>query len=114
MDQDCIFCKILAGDIPANVLYEDDEMLAFHDINPQAPHHFLLIPRKHISGPAAVEESDTELLGKMFLKGTELARAEGMENGFRFVINNGASAGQTVFHLHLHVLGGRALHWPPG
>ena len=114
MESDCIFCKIIAGDIPANILYQDDDVLAFHDINPQAPRHFLVIPKKHIKDPASATSSDQALMGKLFLKGAELARSEGLDDGFRLVINNGASAGQTVFHIHLHVLGGRNMQWPPG
>jgi histidine triad (HIT) family protein len=112
--KDCIFCKIVSGEIPANKLYEDDEMLAFWDMHQQAPTHFLVIPKKHIKGPADVEENDSELIGRVIKKGTELARENGIGSGFRLVMNNGADAGQTVFHLHLHVLGGRTMKWPPG
>ena len=114
MSSDCLFCKIISGAIPAAKLYEDDELLAFRDISPQAPQHFLVIPRKHLSGPGAVTADDAELVGKMIAKGGEIARELGIGEGYRLVMNNGASAGQTVFHLHLHVLGGRALGWPPG
>jgi len=114
MSQDCIFCKIINGDIPATLLYEDDDLLAFNDISPQAPTHILVIPRKHITGPAALTEADQALMGKLVKLGTELADKAGLDDGFRLVMNNGASAGQTVFHLHMHVLGGRHLTWPPG
>lgn len=111
---DCIFCKIISGEIPASKLYEDDDILAFWDMSPQAPTHFLVIPKKHIKGPADMEKKDAELIGRIFSKAGDLARENGVSSGFRLVMNNGAEAGQTVFHLHLHVLGGRAMKWPPG
>ncbi len=114
MSSDCLFCKIGSGAIPANKLYEDDELLAFWDINPQAPKHFLVIPKKHISGPGEITAAEAGLIGNLLAKAGELARREGIGEGFRLVLNHGAEAGQTVFHLHLHVLGGRALGWPPG
>ena len=114
MSQDCIFCKIIAGDIPATLLYEDEDVIAFNDISPQAPTHILVIPRKHIAGPAALTDADQALIGKIVKTGTDLAAEAGLENGFRLLMNNGESAGQTVFHLHMHVLGGRAMTWPPG
>ncbi len=114
MSQACIFCKIIAGDIPAILIYEDEDVLAFNDISPQAPTHILVIPRKHIPGPAALTEADHVLSGKLVHIGTRLAAEAGLNDGFRLVMNNGESAGQTVFHLHMHVLGGRAMTWPPG
>ncbi len=114
MSQECIFCKIIAGDIPAKLLYEDDEVLAFNDISPQAPTHILVIPKTHISGPAALTDADQALMGKLVKTGTTLAEQAGLQDGFRLVMNNGERAGQTVFHLHLHVLGGRPMTWPPG
>ena len=114
MAQDCIFCKIIAGDIPAKLLYEDADMLAFNDISPVAPTHILIIPRKHVAGPAALTVDDELLMGKMVNLGSTLAAKAGLKDGFRLVMNNGESAGQTVFHLHLHVLGGRTMTWPPG
>jgi len=114
MSSDCLFCKIANGTIPANKLYEDDELLAFWDINPQAPKHFLVIPKKHLTGPGAVTSKEAGLVGSLIAKAGELARQQGIGDGFRLVLNNGIEAGQTVFHLHLHVLGGRALGWPPG
>ncbi|MEN8140067.1 MAG: histidine triad nucleotide-binding protein [Thermodesulfobacteriota bacterium] len=111
---DCLFCKIIKGDIPADKLYEDDEILAFRDIAPQAPCHFLVIPKKHIQDPAAVTAADEALIGRMMRKGAELAQAEGVGDGFRLVFNNGAPVGQTVFHIHMHILGGRDMSWPPG
>jgi histidine triad (HIT) family protein len=111
---DCIFCKIVSGEIPANKLYEDEEMLAFSDMHPQAPTHFLVIPKKHIKGPGDMTAEDIELIGKLIKKGSDLARENGIGSDFRLVMNNGAVAGQTIFHIHLHVLGGRAMNWPPG
>jgi histidine triad (HIT) family protein len=113
MSANCLFCKICKGEIPADKLYEDDEILAFRDINPEAPVHFLVIPKKHISGPADVKEEDERLMGKMMRIGSQVAEQEGI-NHFRAVFNNGAQAGQTVFHIHMHILGGRSLTWPPG
>ncbi|MCF7807537.1 MAG: histidine triad nucleotide-binding protein [Candidatus Marinimicrobia bacterium] len=114
MSQDCIFCKIINGDIPADVLYQDDDVLAFNDISPQAPTHILVIPKNHISGPEALGESDETLVGKLVRVGTDLAKERGLTDGYRLVMNNGERAGQTVFHLHMHVLGGRTMTWPPG
>ncbi|CAK8721627.1 MAG: histidine triad (HIT) family protein [Candidatus Electronema aureum] len=113
MADNCIFCKIIRGEIPAAKLFEDDELLAFRDINPAAPLHFLVIPKKHISGPAAVTTEDEQLIGRMLRIGGEIAKKEGFDD-FRVVFNNGAKAGQTVFHIHMHILGGRDLNWPPG
>lgn len=113
MSDNCLFCKIASGTIPADTLYEDDEVMAFWDISPQAPKHFLVIPKKHIAGPSAVAETDEGLIGKVLRIGAELAKQHGTEQ-FRFVVNNGEEAGQTVFHFHLHVLGGRKMTWPPG
>lgn len=111
---DCLFCKIAAGDIPADKLYEDDELLAFWDISPQAPKHFLVIPKKHVPDVSSVEEADEELIGKMLRKAAELAADNGIGDGFRVAINNGAGANQLVLHIHMHILGGRPLGWPPG
>ena len=113
MAENCLFCKIIQGDIPSDKLYEDDEVLVFRDIAPTAPVHFLVIPKKHISGPSAVAEEDEQLMGKLIRIGNQIAKKEGIEQ-FRLVFNNGAEAGQTVFHIHMHVLGGRSLSWPPG
>jgi histidine triad (HIT) family protein len=109
---DCIFCKIIAGDIPAKKLYEDDEVLAFWDISPQAPVHFLVIPKKHIPRPVDVTEADDQLMGKLFRIGAQIAKEKGVEEGFRVIFNNGAKAGQIVFHLHMHVMGGKEKPWP--
>lgn len=113
MADNCLFCKITAGDIPAEKLYEDDEILAFRDIAPQAPVHFLVIPKKHIKGPADLAAEDEQLIGRIMRVGGEVAAKEGIKH-YRFVFNNGEQAGQTVFHIHMHVLGGRSMQWPPG
>jgi diadenosine tetraphosphate (Ap4A) HIT family hydrolase len=112
---DCIFCKIVRGKIPAKIIYEDDLAVAFEDISPQAPVHTLVIPRKHISTLLDMEDGDRELVGHLFKVAADLAREKGVDNGgFRLVMNTNADAGQTVFHVHLHLLGGRAMSWPPG
>ena len=110
-----IFSRILSGDIPADIVYEDAEVVAFRDVNPQAPVHVLVIPRKPIPTLNDAQPEDTELLGRLFLAAAKVAAQEGIaESGYRTVVNCNAGAGQTVFHLHLHVLGGRPLQWPPG
>lgn len=109
---DCIFCKIIAGEIPAEKLYEDDEVLAFRDISPQAPVHLLVIPKKHIAGPADVLEADDKMIGKLIRIGAQLAEENGTGEGYRMIFNNGAKAGQEVFHIHLHILGGKDKPWP--
>jgi histidine triad (HIT) family protein len=109
---DCIFCKIVAGEIPAKKLYEDDEVLAFWDIAPQAPVHFLVIPKKHFAGPSDVVEADDKLVGKLIRVGAQLAEENGTGDGYRVIFNNGAKAGQEVFHIHLHILGGKDRPWP--
>lgn len=111
---DCLFCKIIAGDIPADKIYEDDDVLAFRDISPQAPSHFLVIPKKHIADLNGIDEADDTLAGKIVRIGAELAKQEGLDGGYRVVFNNGSDAGQLVFHIHMHVLGGRQMNWPPG
>ncbi len=112
---DCLFCKILAGDIPADIVYESETVLAFRDINPQAPTHVLVIPRKHISTINDVGVDDHVIVGGLYGAAREIAVTEGIAaDGYRTVMNCNAAAGQTVFHIHLHVLGGRALAWPPG
>ncbi len=113
MADDCLFCKIVRGEIPADKLHEDDEILVFRDIAPQAPVHFLVIPKKHITGPSDVRAEDETLIGRMMRVGAQVAAKEGIDH-FRVVFNNGAQAGQTVFHIHMHILGGRDLGWPPG
>ena len=111
---DCLFCKIIAGEIPARKVYEDENTFAFNDINPQAPTHILIIPKRHIPGVKEAKPEDAETIGQCHLIAAKLARERGLEKGYRTVFNVGPDAGQTVFHLHLHLLGGRALHWPPG
>jgi len=112
---DCIFCKIILGDIPGDIIYQDDDVLAFRDLNPQAPTHFLVIPKKHISTINDLQSEDAELVGKLYLAAKQVAKDEGIaESGYRAVMNCNAGAGQTVFHIHLHVLGGRGMSWPPG
>ena len=115
MSDDCLFCKIIAGDIPSNKVYEDDDVFAFHDISPAAPTHILIIPKKHIAAVKDASAEDTELMGKLMLKASDIAREQGLEDdGYRFVVNTGDSGGQTVFHIHLHIIGGRQMTWPPG
>ena len=112
---DCLFCKIAAGDIPSNKLFEDDQLLAFYDIDPQAPVHFLVIPKKHIDSAAVLTEDDAALLGHIYAVIAQQAARLGIaENGYRVVTNVGADGGQSVKHLHFHVLAGRSLAWPPG
>lgn len=111
---DCIFCMIGSGEIPSNVVYEDDKLIAFHDLEPQAPVHVLVIPKKHIESLDDVSEDDKELLGHIMFKIHEIADMLGIENGYRVVSNNGEDAFQTVKHLHFHVLGKRKMTWPPG
>ena len=112
---DCLFCKILAGDIPSTEVYSDEHVYAFEDINPGAPCHVLVIPRKHIAKPHDITEADADIVGRLFLAAQRVAEKKDVEDsGYRLVMNNGAGAGQSVFHIHLHVVGGRALSWPPG
>ena len=110
----CLFCKIAANTIPVTRLYEDDLCLAFPDINPQAPTHILLIPKQHIQSLAQTTAEDTPLLGHLLTTAAEIARQQNLTNGYRTVINTGDDGGQTVHHLHLHLLGGRNMAWPPG
>ena len=111
---DCIFCMIAEKQIPSNIAYEDEKILAFHDLEPQAPVHVLLIPKKHITCLDDVKEEDQELMGYIMFKIHEIAETLGLENGYRVVSNNGEDAFQTVKHLHFHILGKRKLTWPPG
>lgn len=115
MSSDCLFCKILAGEIPADIVYESDTAIAFRDINPQAPTHVLVIPRKHIATINDLGEEDQALVGSLYMAAKAIAAEEGIEeSGYRAVMNCNEGAGQSVFHVHLHVLGGRPLGWPPG
>jgi len=111
----CIFCRIASGEAPARILFADDDVVAFHDIRPQAPVHVLVIPRRHLDSLAHAAPEDAALLGRLCLAAAEAARRTGIaERGYRVVVNSGAGAGQSVFHVHLHVLGGRPIGWPPG
>lgn len=111
---DCLFCKLVEGELPSNKVYEDDKILCFHDIDPQAPIHVLIVPKKHIESLDDLQEGDAELISYVMLKIKDIAAQLGLENGYRVVINNGEDALQTVKHLHLHILGKRSLTWPPG
>ena len=111
---DCVFCKIVKGEIPAKKVYEDDKVLAFWDLNPEAPVHLLLIPKVHIPSAMAVNGENGALVAHIFQTAAVLAREQGLEKGFRIVNNCGEDGGQTVPHLHFHLLGGRAMAWPPG
>ena len=111
---DCIFCKIARKEIPANIAFEDDEIMCFHDLNPQAPVHVLVIPKKHIASFDDVQTEDAGLLGHIGVKVKEIAKSLGLENGYRVVINCGKDGMQTVEHLHFHILGKRQMQWPPG
>jgi len=111
--KDCLFCKIAAGEIPSRAVYSDDRVYAFHDVAPKAPTHVLVIPRRHIAKLADAGEADRELVGEVVARAAAIARDLGLEH-YRLVANNGEGAGQTVFHLHFHVLGGRQMTWPPG
>ena len=112
---DCLFCKMISGEITPDTVYEDDHVFAFRDINPQAPTHVLVVPRKHVATLNDFEPADAELLGRLQLAAATIARAEGIADaGYRTVINCNAGAGQSVFHVHAHVLGGRPMSWPPG
>lgn len=114
MSEDTIFGKIARGEMEANIVYEDDQCLAFRDLYPAAPMHILLIPRKPIARLCDAESDDQSLLGHMMLMATKVAEQEGLGDKYRLVVNNGAGAGQSVFHLHMHIIGGRNLSWPPG
>jgi len=109
----CIFCQVVQGELDSEVVQEDDRALAFKDVNPQAPTHFLVIPKEHISSLSEVPEGKGDLLGHLLLMTRQIARAQGLD-AYRVIINDGTGAGQTVFHLHLHLLAGRAFSWPPG
>jgi histidine triad (HIT) family protein len=112
---DCLFCRIVAGEVPADTVFQDERCLAFRDTNPQAPVHVLVVPREHIESLDDAAQRDEALLGHLLRVAARVANEQGLsESGYRTVINTGAGAGQSVFHLHLHVLGGRSLNWPPG
>ena len=112
---DCLFCKIIAAEIPADIIYESPDVIAFRDINPQAPTHVLIVPRRHIATINELADTHPDLAGRLFLAARDIAKQEGFaEDGYRVTMNCNAAAGQTVFHIHLHLLGGRNFTWPPG
>jgi histidine triad (HIT) family protein len=114
-DPACIFCKVIDKKIPSKIIYEDELVIAFEDVNPQAPVHTLVVPRKHIPDIHSMTEADRELVGHLFFTARKVAEKKGLDaNGYRLVINNGPGAGQSVFHIHLHLLSGRRFSWPPG
>jgi histidine triad (HIT) family protein len=113
-DADCLFCKIVAGEVPADVVHETGTTLAFRDINPQAPTHILVVPRNHHVNAAALAHDEPETAAELLRVAGDVAEQEGIAEGYRLVFNTGASAGQVVFHVHLHVVGGRPMGWPPG
>ena len=113
MADDCLFCRIVRGEIPAAVVHKDDHVVAFRDINPQAPVHVVIVPREHVA--SLNDATDAEMLGRLSLAASDIARREGIaDSGYRTVVNTNRAAGQTVFHVHLHLLGGRSMGWPPG
>ncbi len=115
MSPDCLFCKIIAGTLPATLVHKDDHLTAIRDINPQAPTHILVLPNRHIVSISEAERGDEPLLGALLRAASQLAEKEGlMPDGYRLVVNTGPNAGQSVFHLHVHLLGGRRMRWPPG
>lgn len=115
VSETCLFCRIVRGELPSKIVYESDDVVAFRDIDPKAPTHILIIPRRHIPSVNDLEAGDAESVGRLYLVARELAAEEGLANtGYRLVMNTGPEAGQTVYHIHLHLLGGRPLHWPPG
>ena len=112
---DCLFCKIAAGKVPATIIHQDEHLIAFKDINPQAPTHVLIVPRRHVATLNDLADTDDQLIGEMVRRAAAIARENGhADRGYRTVFNCNAAAGQTVFHIHLHVLGGRSFTWPPG
>ena len=111
---ECLFCRIISGEIPSKKVYEDDHTYAFEDINPQAPTHVLVIPKQHVRGLKEARTEDAEIIGRCHLTAAHIARERDIEEGYRTVLNIGPKAGQSVFHLHVHLLGGRRLGWPPG
>jgi histidine triad (HIT) family protein len=112
---DCLFCRIIRRDIPASIVYEDERVLAFNDINPQAPTHVLIVPKRHIESLNSMSPDEDAIVGEIVRRAATIARERGIaESGYRTVFNTNSHAGQTVFHIHLHLLGGRAMTWPPG
>lgn len=113
--EDCVFCKIVEGELPSTKVYEDEEILAFRDLSPAAPTHIIIVPKKHIMSLDTATDEDMEIIGKLMLKARDIARDEGLSHdGYRIVNNTGKFGGQTVWHYHLHLIGGRAMQWPPG
>jgi len=113
--EDCLFCKIIAGEVPSTIVHQDDDVVAFEDINPQAPTHVVIVPRQHIPTVNDLEDEDQELFGKLATAAKQIAGDRGIaEDGYRLVMNCNAGAGQSVWHIHMHLLGGRRLRWPPG
>jgi histidine triad (HIT) family protein len=110
----CVFCRIAQGEAESRIVYQDEDVTAFHDRNPQAPTHILIIPNRHITNVDHVKPEDTALMGKLFVIARQIAKDQGLEAGYRLVVNTGRQAGQSVFHLHMHLLGGRPMSWPPG
>lgn len=111
---DCLFCRIIRGEVPSRKVHEDEHVFAFEDINPQGPTHVLVVPKKHIAGLKEATREDSALIGLCHLAAARIARDRSIEDGYRTVLNVGPRAGQSVFHLHVHLIGGRTLHWPPG
>ena len=111
---DCLFCRIIRGEVPSRKVHEDEHIFAFEDINPQGPTHVLVVPKKHITGLKEATPEDSSLIGLCHLTAARIARDRSIEDGYRTVLNVGPRAGQSVFHLHVHLIGGRTLHWPPG
>jgi histidine triad (HIT) family protein len=111
---DCLFCRILSGEIPSKKVYEDEYVYAFEDVNPQAPTHVLVIPKKHVAGLKEATAAEAELIGRCHLAAAKIARDRNIEDGYRTVLNVGPGSGQSVFHMHVHLVGGRKLSWPPG
>jgi histidine triad (HIT) family protein len=112
---DCLFCRIIAGEIPASIVYQDDHLVAFNDINPQAPVHILVVPKKHVATLNDLTPGEDQLVGEMVRRAAAIASERGISaGGYRTVFNTNREAGQTVFHIHLHLIGGRSMHWPPG
>jgi histidine triad (HIT) family protein len=113
-NKNCLFCRIISGEIPTKKVHEDQHVFAFEDIDPKAPTHVLIVPKKHFAGLKEAQAADAEVIGRCHLAAAQIARSRNIENGYRTVVNVGPGAGQSVFHLHVHLIGGRALGWPPG
>ena len=111
---ECLFCRIISGEIPAKKVYEDEHTFAFEDINPQAPTHVLIIPKKHVRGLKEAQAEDAEMIGRLHFAAAAIGRQRGIEDGYRTVLNVGPKSGQSVFHIHVHLIGGRDMKWPPG